>query len=151
MSRTARAAIIAVAVLLAGGARAATPADALVIAWNLDALITFDPAQIGETNGSDIINNVCDPLVAYDLKDVSRIVPGTAESWSVSPDGMTITFTLRDGLKFPSGRKATAADAAWSIQRVLKLNYFGASNYTQWGFTADRIDDAYQAFIYAAF
>ena len=46
-----------------GRAQAATPRDALVMAWNLDALITFDPAQIGEVNGNDIIRNVCDPLV----------------------------------------------------------------------------------------
>src|SRR5262249_36082874 len=52
--------------LLAGAAQAATPKDALVMAWNLDALITFDPAQIAEVNGNDIVRNVCDPLVGYD-------------------------------------------------------------------------------------
>ncbi|MFI4981911.1 MAG: ABC transporter substrate-binding protein, partial [Nevskiales bacterium] len=143
--RIARSAIAAFGLLAACGAQAATPKDALVMAWNLDALITFDPAQIGEVNGNDIVNNVCDPLVAYDLHDVSKIVPGTAESWSVSADGKTITFKLHDGLKFPSGKKATAYDAAWSIQRVLKLGYFGSSNYTQWGFSADKIDDEVKA------
>jgi hypothetical protein len=40
------------ALLLAGAAPAATPKDALVMAWNLDALITFDPAQIAEARRS---------------------------------------------------------------------------------------------------
>src|SRR5580692_1811984 len=99
-----RAGLAALFLALAGHALAATPKDTLVMAWNLDALITFDPAQIGEVNGNDIIRNVCDPLVAFDLKDVAKIVPATAESWSTSADGMTLTFKLRSDLKFPSGR-----------------------------------------------
>ena len=80
MSTMVRAAIAAT-LLIAGAtaAQAATPRDALVMAWNLDALITFDPAQIAEVNGNDIIRNVCDPLVDYDLADVSKIVPNNAE------------------------------------------------------------------------
>ena len=115
MLPTVRAALAAT--LLAGAAamipqaQAATPRDALVMAWNLDALITFDPAQIAEVNGNDIIRNVCEPLVNYDLKDTAKMVPSTAESWGVSEDGLTLTFKLRADLKFPNDRTATAHDA----------------------------------------
>ncbi len=125
---------------LAAGAQAATPRDALVMAWNLDALITFDPAQIAEVNGNDIIRNVCEPLVNYDLNDVSKIVPSTAESWTVSDDGLTLTFKLRADLKFPDGRTATAKDAAWSMHRVVMLGFGNSANFTQWGFTRDKIE-----------
>jgi peptide/nickel transport system substrate-binding protein len=128
------------ALALAAGAQAATPRDALVMAWNLDALITFDPAQIAEVNGNDIIRNVCEPLVNYDLKDVAKIVPGTAESWSVSDDGLTLTFKLRPNLKFPDGRTATAKDAAWSMHRVVQLGFGNSANFTEWGFTKDKIE-----------
>lgn len=121
-------------------AQAATPRDALVMAWNLDALITFDPAQIAEVNGNDIIRNVCEPLVNYDLKDVAKMVPGTAESWTVSDDGLTLTFKLHANMKFPSGRVATAHDAVWSMQRVVALGYGNSANFTQWGFTKDKIE-----------
>ncbi len=47
-------------------ALAATPKDALVMAWNLDAIITLDPAQIAEVNGNDIMGNVCDTMVTLD-------------------------------------------------------------------------------------
>ena len=124
---------------LVGQARAATPKDTLVMAWNLDALITFDPAQIAEVNGNDIIRNVCDPLVAFDLKDVSKIVPAAAESWTTSPDGLTLTFKLRPDLKFPSGRPATAEDAVWSMQRAVWLGFGNGANLTQWGFTKDKV------------
>src|SRR4051795_3477549 len=93
--------ILALLSLGASGAFAATPKDALVMAWNLDALITFDPAQIAEVNGNDIIRNVCDPLVQYDQKDPTKLLPATAASWSTSEDGLTLTFKLRPDLKFP--------------------------------------------------
>ena len=53
-------AVLSLLLLQAPATRAATPRDALVMAWNLDALITLDPAQIGEVNGNDIVGNVCD-------------------------------------------------------------------------------------------
>ena len=140
-----RAAFAAAVLLGTATAQAATPKDSLVIAWNLDALITFDPAQIAEVNGNDIIGNVCSPLVAYDPKDVPKIVPSTAASWSVSPDGLVITFKLRPDLKFPSGKPATAQDAAWSMQRAVLLGYGNAANFTQWGFTKDKIAEQIKA------
>jgi peptide/nickel transport system substrate-binding protein len=147
MARALLAAVSSVVLLLsAGGGQAATPSDALVMAWNLDALITFDPAQIGEVNGADIIvGNVCSTLVQYDPKDTSKILPGMAESWSSSPDGLTLTFKLRSDLKFPDGTPATAEDAAWSMQRAVLLGYFSSSNLTQWGFNKDHITDQIQA------
>jgi len=147
MARAFYAAIASVVLLLSPATgQAATPRDALIIAWNLDALITFDPAQIGEVNGADIIiNNVCTTLVRYDPNDVTKIIPGTAESWSSSPDGLTLTFKLRSDLKFPDGTPATAEDAAWSLQRAVLLGFFSSSNLTEWGFNKDQITDQIQA------
>jgi peptide/nickel transport system substrate-binding protein len=132
--------------LSVAASQAATPRDALVMAWNLDALITFDPAQIGEVNGNDIIvGNVCTPLVSYDPNDISHIVPAAAESWSTSPDGLTLTFKLRPDLKFPDGHPATAEDAVWSMQRVLQLGYFNSATFTQWGFSKEQITNQIRA------
>ncbi len=141
-----RPALLLALLLHAAPSQAATPRDALVMAWNLDALITLDPAQIGEVNGNDIIlGNVCTPLVEYDPKDVSRIIPAAAESWSTSEDGLTLTFKLRGDLKFPDGRPATAADAAWSMQRAVLLGYGNSANLTQWGFTKEKVTDQIRA------
>lgn len=132
--------------VLPGAARAATPRDALVMAWNLDALITFDPPQIGEVNGNDIIvGNVCSTLVQYDPKDATKVIPGAAESWSASPDGLTLTFKLRPDLRFPGGKPATARDAAWSMRRAVQLGYFSAATLTQWGFDKDKVADQIRA------
>ena len=130
---------------LATSVQAATPKDALVMAWNLDAIITLDPAQIAEINGNDIMGNVCDTLVTLDYKNPSEFRPKTAESWSVSADGRTLTFKLRPDLKFPNGRAATAEDLAWSMQRVLKLNFGNAANLTEWGFKKETAEASFRA------
>ncbi|HEX2861800.1 MAG TPA: peptide ABC transporter substrate-binding protein, partial [Lacunisphaera sp.] len=46
-------------------------------------------------------------------------LPGVATHWSVSPDGLTYTFTLRPDATWSNGEPVTAADFVYSIQRVL--------------------------------
>jgi peptide/nickel transport system substrate-binding protein len=47
-----------------------------------------------------------------------RLVPGLAESWRTSQDGLTWTFALRRNVKFHNGRAMTADDVIYSINRV---------------------------------
>jgi peptide/nickel transport system substrate-binding protein len=44
-----------------------------------------------------------------------------AKTWEYSPDGSTLTITLRDGLKFADGSPLTAGDVVWSYQRGLEM------------------------------
>ena len=46
-------------------------------------------------------------------------VPGFAESWTQSADGMTWTFKIRAGMKWSDGEPATSEDARWTYQLVL--------------------------------
>jgi peptide/nickel transport system substrate-binding protein len=124
----------------AGSALAATPKTAMVMAWNIDAISTFDPAQIGEVVTNDIIMNTCDALVDFDAADERKVVPLFAERWEVSPDRKEITFHLRKGAQFPSGNVATAEDVAWSLHRVVKLNFGNAATLTEYGFTKDDVE-----------
>jgi peptide/nickel transport system substrate-binding protein len=130
----------ALAVGLAAPAQAATPRDALVVAWNIDAISTFDPAQIAEVVTNEIFGNTCDFLANFDPADESRVIPALAERWDVSEDGLRVTFHLREGLAFPDGRRATAQDLAWSMQRVVKLNFGNAAQLTDYGFTKDNVE-----------
>ncbi|MBC7578745.1 MAG: ABC transporter substrate-binding protein [Tardiphaga sp.] len=126
--------------LSATAMQAATPKTALVMAWNIDAISTFDPAQVGEVVTNEILQNTCDSLVDFDPADERKIVPLFAESWTVSPDRQTITFKIRNGAKFPSGNIATAQDVAQSMQRVVKLGSGNATTLTEYGFTKDNVD-----------
>lgn len=130
-----------VACLAAAPAIAATPDNALVMAWNIDAISTFDPAQIGEVVTSELINNTCDSLVEIDHVEESKVIPGLAKSWDVSEDGKTLTFHLNEGATFPSGNPVTAADTVWSLKRVLSLGFGNAAALTEYGFTTDNMDE----------
>jgi peptide/nickel transport system substrate-binding protein len=130
---------------LALPAAAQTPRDTMVIAWNIDNLYTFDPAQIGETTTDEIMNNVCDPLILTSYEDAQKLEPGIAESWSVTEDRLTWTFKLRKGLKHPSGNPMTAKDAEWSLHRVVKLNLNSANILTKWGITKDNVEKTIRA------
>lgn len=71
------------------------------------------------SNNAFAIDKVFESLVAFDSK--GEIVDWLAKSHSISEDGLTYTFVLRDGLKFSNGTEVTAEDAAFSLQRHLKV------------------------------
>jgi len=113
----------------------ATPGNALVMAYNIDAISTFDPAQVAEAVTSEILANVCDALVTSDEADASKYVPALAKRWEASEDGKTITFHLQDGIVFPDGSPAKAADLVWSMHRVLSQGFGNAATLTEFGFS----------------
>jgi peptide/nickel transport system substrate-binding protein len=131
--------LILAAALGAAPALAATPKDTLIIAKNIDDIITLDPAETFELSGGEVVKNVYDQLMGYELEDVKKLVPTAAESYTVSDDGRTITFKLRPGLKFASGNPVTAEDVAFSFQRVIVLNLTPAFILTQLGWTPDNV------------
>ena len=65
-----------------------------------------------------VTSKIFEGLLEYDWS--LKPVPGLAESWKVSPDGKTITFTLQKGVKFHDGKPFTSADVKFSILEVLK-------------------------------
>lgn len=124
---------------------AQTPADTMVMAYKMDAISTFDPAQIGEVVTNEIILNTCDSLVEIDPTDESRVVPSIAESWEVSEDGQTITFDLVEGAVFPSGNPVTANDVVWSMSRVLSLGFGNSATLREYGFTVENNETQFVA------
>jgi peptide/nickel transport system substrate-binding protein len=128
------------AVSLAGNVQAATPKNVVVMAKQIDDVISFDPAESYEFTNNEVNGNVYRRLVAPDHADSSKVVGDLAQSWTVSPDGTTFTFKLKTNAKFPSGKTLTAEDAAFSMQRVVKLNKTPAFIITQFGYTKDNVD-----------
>lgn len=119
---------------------AATPADTLVIAMSIDDIISLDPAEIFEITTSEMLTSTYERLVTTDIKDPTKIIPQIAESWTFSDDGKSITFKIRDGLKFASGNPITAQDAAYSIQRAIKLDKSPAFILSQFGITPENVE-----------
>ena len=77
-----------------------------------------DPVQsAGIPAMVQLTNLLYDSLVTLDRND--QIEPWGASSWTVSPDGLTYTFTLRPNQRFSDGSPVTASGYAWSINRAL--------------------------------
>jgi peptide/nickel transport system substrate-binding protein len=90
---------------------------------------TLDPALDYETSGLEVIQQVYETLLIFkrDLQD--EVVPQLATGWTISQDGKTYTFTIRQGVRFHNGDSLTPADVAFSFQRGLLQ---GGSGSPQW-------------------
>jgi len=115
--------------------QAATPPDTLVLAMQLDDLISLDPAEAFEITAGELLGNAYDRLLRYDVADPSKLVADIAAQWAVSADGKRYSFTLRPGLKFASGNPLTAEDVVFSLQRAVLLDKTPAFILTQFGFS----------------
>ena len=78
---------------------------------------TLDPAMVEDDIGNRVIFDLYDGLVSFD-QDNNPIL-SMAKSYTVSPDGKTYTFALRDNLKFSNGYKITSDDFVYSWQRAV--------------------------------
>ncbi|QIE47505.1 ABC transporter substrate-binding protein [Pseudohalocynthiibacter aestuariivivens] len=121
---------------------AETPPNMLVVANRIDDITTLDPAESFEFAGADVSRNVYGKLVNFDPMDLAAgYGPDLAESWTVSEDGKTITFTMREGVNFHSGNPVTAQDAEFSLRRAVILNKTPSFILTQFGFTAENVGE----------
>lgn len=93
----------------------------LVIAMNLDDVVTLDPAYAGETTNLFIHINTYDTLVDIRPEDLNTIVPRLAESWEANADFTEFIFHLRKDAKFASGNPVTAQDVVFSWNRLLNV------------------------------
>lgn len=83
---------------------------------------SLDPAQSYDTASFGIIENIYETLYAYKGDKVDEYEPALATDYTVSGDGLTYTFTLRQGVKFHSGNDFTCNDVAYSLRRALVTN-----------------------------
>ncbi|AGT08461.1 ABC transporter substrate-binding protein [Paracoccus aminophilus] len=70
---------------------------------------------------------VTEGLLAYDFD--LKPVPQLATAWSVSDDGLTYDFTLREGVKWHDGQPFTAEDVAWSIKTIKEVHPRGRNTF----------------------
>ncbi len=128
-----------VAIMMTAAVQAQTPKDTVVMAKQIDDIISLDPAEAFEFSGVEVGANVYDKLIGIDLANKNALVGALAQSWTVSPDNLTYTFKLRPGVKFHSGNPLTAADVVYSFQRAVTLNKSPGFILTQFGLTKDDV------------
>ncbi|MCE9524173.1 MAG: peptide ABC transporter substrate-binding protein [Alphaproteobacteria bacterium] len=107
------------AIALFAGVLALTAARAETILnrGNLAEPGTLDPAQQTLVGEYEIMSDLFMGLMQISPQGLP--IPGAAESWSVSADGRTTTFKLREGLVWSDGVKLTAEDFVFTFRRAL--------------------------------
>lgn len=85
---------------------------------------TLDPVAQTTTIVGAMVNMVVEPLVQ--LNKQGKVAPDLATSWSMSSDGLTYTFNLRQNVKFSDGESLNAAAVAKSLDRLNAPSTFSA-------------------------
>ncbi|MDW5316547.1 ABC transporter substrate-binding protein [Rhizobium sp. PL01] len=83
-----------------------------------DDIATLDPAVGYDWVNWSMIKSLYSRLMDY-TPGTPDLIPSLAESFTVSPDGLTYTFKLRKGVKFTNGRELVASDVKYSIERAI--------------------------------
>jgi len=78
---------------------------------------TLDPGRASDIYAYTVVNQLFDGLVQFDHH--LNLIPAIAGFWEASPDGLTWTFYLRQGVTFHHGREVTADDFVYSFTRLL--------------------------------
>ena len=79
----------------------------------------IEPAKATDFADLILVSNIYDGLVWP--KAGGGVQPHVAESWTISDDGLTYMFSLRQGVKFHDGSTMDAGDVAFSIERLLTM------------------------------
>ncbi len=79
---------------------------------------TLDPAKVEDGDTIDLLQQTYETLVYWDSEN--KVAPKLAEKWEILDGGKTYKFTLKQGVKFHSGKEMTSADVKWSIERACR-------------------------------
>ncbi len=115
------AALASVLLAFAPQVQAQTPPNVLVVGQIAEPK-SLDPHAVTAVNDFRILMNIYDGLVRY--KDGTlEVEPSLAKSWTISDDGKTYTFKLRDGVTFHDGSPFNADAVKFNFDRMLKEDH----------------------------
>jgi peptide/nickel transport system substrate-binding protein len=86
-----------------------------------DEVSNLDPGETTISVNERVASLIFDGLVEYG--EANKIVPGIAEDWTISEDGLEYTFNLREGVMFHNGQELTAEDVEYTYNRILDPDY----------------------------
>jgi peptide/nickel transport system substrate-binding protein len=101
---------------LAGLAAAQTRGGTLTAAW-MQEPVGLDPHITSAMSSYQVLENVLDTLITLDAEQ--NLVPSLAHDWVVADDGLSVTFHLRDGVRFSNGKALTADDVVAVFERIM--------------------------------
>lgn len=125
-SATAAATATPTAAVTASPTAAVTPSPTAAVSHPMGGSITVaiegEPASVDPAFDYDFVSglavsSITEGLLVFCEND-TKLCPQLAESWTVSPDGLTYTFKIRQGVKFHDGSTMTVDDVVFSLLRI---------------------------------
>ena len=98
-------------------------ANELVVGIAQDLDDSLDPHKAVAAGTKEVMFNVFEGLMK--ISPDGSLIPAVAEKYTISDDGLTYTFTLREGIKFHNGDAVTAEDVLYSIERCAAASETG--------------------------
>ncbi len=112
-----RIATVTLAALIGLAASLQAGAEVVYHRGNGGQVRTLDQHQTSIDVESNVLKDLYEGLVMYDPE--GAVVPGAAEDWTISEDGKTYTFTLREDGRWSNGDPVTAEDFVFTWQRLM--------------------------------
>lgn len=114
---------------------------------------TFIAREVTDVYSNALLIHIVEGLVNINTEDLS-VQPQLAKKWSISPDGLTYTFTLRDDVYFHENpafkekeeRKLTMEDVVFSFEKACKPNEMGEASSAYISIFADQLKGATEYF-----
>jgi oligopeptide transport system substrate-binding protein len=137
--------------LAAGCAKRETPVEEgirnqTLLLGNLAEPKDLDPHILDAYTDMNIASALFEGLTVLD-EATAKPIPGVADRWEISPDGLVYTFHLRPNAKWSDGTPVTSQDFAYSFQRILTPAFAASYSYMLWpiknaeAFNAGKITD----------
>lgn len=95
--------------------------EKILVIGTTDKPATLDPADAYDYFSSNILENTTECLVGVE-PGTANLVPALATEWNASNDGLSYTFTIRQGVKFHDGTEVNAEAVKFSLDRAKSMN-----------------------------
>lgn len=106
-----------------------------VVIGRMNDSLSLDPAITSDTESFQVTANIYETLV-YSAQGGTSLVPGLAESWKVSDDGLTWHFKIRKGIKFHDGTLLNAHVVAFNFMRWMDPNSpYHTGDFVYWNYS----------------
>jgi len=88
----------------------------------LSSIQYLDPQVSYDIYGASVEQNIYEPLLWFNGTNGQQVIPWLAQNYAISPDGKTLTATLRTGVSFADGETLNSTDVYFSYNRLLIMD-----------------------------
>ncbi|HZW56875.1 MAG TPA: ABC transporter substrate-binding protein [Nitrososphaerales archaeon] len=105
-----------------GTSSSGAPVPSVLTYETLSTVQYLDPQVSYDIYGASIEQNIYEPLLWFNGSNGQAVIPWLAQNYTIAPDGKTVNFTLRTGIKFADGETFNSTSVYFSYNRLLVMD-----------------------------